>query len=65
MSLKQLVNSHDVYQSFLKYINDMIALRQKSLETAIEPHDIYRIQGQIKELRRLLTMRDEVNAMDK
>ena len=65
MSLKKLVNSHDVYQSFLKYINDMITLRQKSLETAIEPHDIYRLQGQIKELRRLLTMRDEVNAMDK
>ena len=65
MSLKQLVNSYDVYQSFLEYINGIIALRQKSLETAIEPHDIYRLQGQIKELRRLLTMRDEVNAMDK
>ena len=65
MSLKQFVNSHDVYQSFLKHVNDLITLRQKSLETATELQDIYRLQGQIRELRRLLSMREEVNKADK
>jgi len=65
MSLKQLVNSHDVYQSFLEYIRKKIDLHQRSLETATEPLDIYRLQGQIIALRRLLSLRDEVNSMDK
>lgn len=65
MSLKSLVNSADVYQSFLTYINGKIVLNQRSLEAATDTPDIYRIQGQITALRRLLTLRDEVNHMDK
>jgi hypothetical protein len=65
MSLKQLVNSHDVYQSFLEYVQKKIDLHQRSLEVATDIVDIHRLQGQIIALRRLLSLRDEVNSMDK
>jgi hypothetical protein len=65
MSLKQLVNSHDVYQAFLEYIQKKIELHQRSLEVATDITDIHRLQGQIIALRRLLSLRDEVNSMDK
>lgn len=65
MSLKQLVNSPDVYSSFLEMLEQKIKLTQSSLETAKEVVDIYRLQGQIHALRRLQLLRDEVNAKDK
>ena len=65
MSLKQLVNSHDVYQAFLGYVKGKIELHQRSLEVATETVDIHRLQGQIIALRRLLSLRDEVNMMEK
>ena len=65
MSLKQLVNSHDVYQSFLEYVQKKIDLHQRSLEVATDIVDIHRLQGQIIALRRLLSLRDEVNSMGK
>ena len=65
MSLKQLVNSHDVYQSFLEYVQKKIDLHQRSLEVATDIVDIHRLQGQIIAFRRLLSLRDEVNSMGK
>jgi hypothetical protein len=65
MSLKQLVNSHDVYQSFLEYVQKKIDLHQRSLEVATDIVDIHRLQGQIIALRRLLSLRDEVNSVGK
>lgn len=65
MSLKQLVNSHDVYQSFLEHLRGKIDTCQRSLEVATNEVDIYRLQGQIIALRRLLSLRDEVNSLDK
>lgn len=65
MSIKQLVNSPDVYKSFLDYIEKKIADNQKSLEVATEMKDVYRLQGQVYALRRLLSLREEINSMDK
>lgn len=65
MSLKQLVNSYDVYEAFKEYVQKKIDLHQRSLEVATDSVDIYRLQGQIIALRRLLSLRDEVNSMDK
>lgn len=61
MSIKQLVNSPDVYQDFLKYLEKKIAAHQVSLEAATEMKDVYRLQGQIYALRRLLSLREEIN----
>lgn len=65
MSLKQLVNSHDVYQDFLAHLEKKIQLLQRSLEAATELPDVYRLQGQIIALRRLLSLREEVNSTEK
>lgn len=65
MSLKMLVNSPDVYQSFLRYVEERIKKVQNTLEQSTDLADIYRGQGEIRALRRMLTLRDEVNKMDK
>jgi hypothetical protein len=65
MSLKQLVNSHEVYQDFLAHLKGRIEILQKSLEVATDLPDVYRLQGQIYALRRLLSLREEVNTMEK
>lgn len=65
MSLKQLVNTYDVHQSFLSYLSEKIASYQRSLEQATSMEEVYRLQGQILALRRLMMLRDEVNATEK
>jgi len=61
MSLKLFVNTPDQYQSFIKYLEERINLLHKTLEQASDPQDVYRCQGEIKALRRLLSLRDEIN----
>lgn len=61
MSLKLFVNTPDQYQSFVKYVEEKINLLHKTLEQAVEVQDVYRCQGEIKALRRMLSMRDEIN----
>ena len=63
--LKQLVNNPVIYQSFLQLLDEKISSSQKSLEQATEIADVYRLQGNITALRRLRTLRDEVNKRDK
>jgi len=62
MSLKLLVNNHTIWTSFEDYINARIQVEYKSLEVLTEPHDIYRAQGRVQALKRLLSLRDETNA---
>jgi len=62
--LKKFVNTYDLHQAFLVYIEDKIKTEQKNLEQATKIEEIYRFQGRIVALRRLLSIRDEVN-MDK
>ena len=64
-AIKRFVNTYDIHEAFLAYINARIALVQKNLEQSTEVHDIYRLQGEIRALRRLLTIRDEINKSDK
>lgn len=55
-----LVNDLESYKSLQSYAEYRITLLQKSLETLVEINDILRIQGQIKELRRFETLKEEV-----
>jgi hypothetical protein len=64
MSIKGFVNNHSEYQDFLVYIKARIEVVHKTLEQSTEPFDIYRCQGEIKALRRLLSLRDEINNRD-
>jgi len=61
-ALKRFVNTPDLHQAFNKYIEGKIELARKSLEQSGDPVEIYRSQGKILALRKLLTMRDEVNS---
>lgn len=61
MSLKQLVNNSELWVSFLSEIDDRIRVVQKQMSTAEEPKDLYRCQGELKQLNSLKRLRDKVN----
>jgi len=61
MTLKRFVNDREEFQDFLSYVTEKIALRHKSLEQATELAEVYRLQGEIRALRKLASLRDEVN----
>ena len=65
MSIKQLVNSHEIYTAFQEYLADKIYILLITLETAKEPEQIYRLQGSLLALRRLQKLREEVLATEK
>lgn len=57
-NLIPLVNTNN--DALLEYAMYRLGFLRNELETLVEINDILRIQGQIKELRRLITLRDEV-----
>lgn len=65
MSIKQLVNQYDIYQAFKDHLAGKISLLHKSLESASDPVEVYRLQGQIIALRRLQMLREEILATEK
>lgn len=50
---------------FIEYLEDWYAHAQKGLETAVAPHDLYRAQGEVLVLRRILDMRQDITAYQK
>lgn len=65
MSLKQLVNTPEIWESFVEEINAKLELKKKTLIGTNEYEHILREQGAIRALERLLYLRDEVNGRDK
>lgn len=63
--LLPLVNDPGVYDMFLEYANCRIDLLRNELETAKDHDSILRIQGAIAEIRKIISLRDEVNADSK
>jgi TATA-binding protein-associated factor Taf7 len=61
MSLKKLVNDKELYEEFLKHVDDLIYLQHKQMEQATEPVIFYRAQGSITTLRKLKLLRETVN----
>lgn len=59
-SLLLFVNDNHNQESVRKYAEDRIKTLHIQLESITEPTKIYRIQGQIAEIKRLLTLREEV-----
>ena len=60
-NLKQLVNNKELYEAFLKHIDDLIYLQHKQMEQATEPVIFYRAQGAVTTLRKLKLLRETVN----
>lgn len=61
MHLKQLVNDKECYEQFQKHIDDLIYMRQRTMETSNDSIVLYRQQGAIDVLRKLKLLRETVN----
>ena len=61
MHLKQLVNDKELYEEFQKHIDDLIYIRQRTMETANDAVIVYRQQGAIDVLRKLKLLKETVN----
>lgn len=61
MSLKSFVNNKQEWDSYLEYIDVAISKVHKRLEQETSVEAMFRAQGEIQALRRLKSMRDEVN----
>jgi len=59
--LKPWVNNNRQWQAFSDYIDAVIEMQQKALEQADDNVMMYRSQGAIASLRKLKTLKDEVN----
>jgi len=61
MHLKQLVNNKELYDEFQKHIDDLIYMRQRTMESANDAVIVYRQQGAIDVLRKLKLLKETVN----
>ena len=61
MHLKQLVNNKELYEEFQKHIDDLIYMRQRTMESANDAVIVYRQQGAIDVLRKLKLLRETLN----
>jgi hypothetical protein len=59
--LKPWVGNNLQWQAFSDYIDAVIEMQQKALEQADDNVMMYRSQGAIAALRKLKTLRDEIN----
>jgi hypothetical protein len=59
--LKPWVSNNRQWQAFSDYVDAVIQMQQKALEQADDNVMMYRSQGAIAALRKLKTLRDEVN----
>ena len=59
--LSTFVNDKEVYECFVDEIKLEIKQYQKSLEQANDAPSMYRLQGNILALRRLLHLKEKVN----
>ena len=61
MHLKQLVNNKELYEEFQKHLDDLIYIRQRTMESATDSVIVYRQQGAIDVLRKLKLLKETVN----
>lgn len=61
MSLKQLVNNKDIWDSFVEYVEEETQKAYSRLGVVEEVGEFQRIQGEVRALRRLLYLREKVN----
>jgi hypothetical protein len=60
--LKAMVNQPLQWKAFEEMLDHHIALRVRELEQAEHTVDLHRAQGAIASLKKLKTLRDEINA---
>tara|TARA_B100000900_G_scaffold244323_1_gene207756 strand:+ start:263 stop:472 length:210 start_codon:yes stop_codon:yes gene_type:complete len=60
-TLKPFVNNPELYNPFLEEIVSRIDKVHKRLEQISEVEEMYRAQGEIRTLRAMLRLRDDIN----
>ena len=60
-TLKPFVNNPELYNSFLEEIVNRIEKTHKRLEQLNDIEEVYRAQGEIRMLRTMLRLREELN----
>ena len=61
MHLKQLVNDKECYEQFQEHIDELIHVRQRTMESANDSVVLYRQQGAIDVLRKLKLLKETIN----
>jgi len=64
MIVKKLVNDKPLWDGFVDVLNNKIEVSQRKLEQETTIEGMYRAQGEIAALRRLIFLRDEINGRD-
>ena len=60
-TLKPFVNNPELYNPFLEEIVNRIEKTHKRLEQISEVEELYRAQGEIRTLRAMLRLREDIN----
>ena len=60
-TLKPFINNPELYNPFLEEIANRIAKTHKRLEQIGEIEELYRAQGEIRTLRSMLRLREDIN----
>lgn len=60
-NLKPLVNNKDLWTAYQEDILEEIENSRKALEQATLQEDMFRLQGEVRALRKRLKLRDRVN----
>jgi hypothetical protein len=55
------VNDKEAYSQFQQHIDDLIYIRQRTMETATDAVIVYRQQGAIDVLRKLKLLKETLN----
>ena len=64
MSLKQIVNNHEVWDSLNQELDRRLNHIHIQMEQTLKAEDLFRLQGEARALRRLKLLRDEVNGAE-
>ena len=59
--IKELTNNKELWDAFVDELQRSIINYQRTMEQTEKPSDIYRLQGAISALRRLMQLRDMMN----
>lgn len=60
-ALKKYVNDAHFWNAFTAMLNEEIDMQRRKLEQTEATTEIYRAQGEVRALRRLLLLRDKYN----
>ena len=64
-TLKHFVTNPELYNPFLEEIANRIEKIHRRLEQLVDVEELYRAQGEIRILRSMLRLREDINGVDK